>query len=51
VQVASEDGEGGAVQIEPQAPADADVAIWSARRNADLLERALDRRLEVAPGR
>jgi exopolyphosphatase/guanosine-5'-triphosphate,3'-diphosphate pyrophosphatase len=43
--------ENGHVQIEPDAPADADVAIWSARRNADLLERALDRELEVAPGR
>ncbi|MEA2411977.1 MAG: exopolyphosphatase / guanosine-5-triphosphate,3-diphosphate pyrophosphatase [Thermoleophilaceae bacterium] len=41
----------GSVSIEPDAPADADVAIWSARRNADLLERALDHRLEVAPGR
>jgi exopolyphosphatase/guanosine-5'-triphosphate,3'-diphosphate pyrophosphatase len=41
----------GHVQIEPDAPADAGVAIWSARRNADLLERALDRALEVAPGR
>jgi exopolyphosphatase/guanosine-5'-triphosphate,3'-diphosphate pyrophosphatase len=44
-------GEDGHVQIEPDAPAGADVAIWSARRNADLLERALDRELEVAPGR
>jgi hypothetical protein len=51
VQVASENADGGAVQIEPDAPADADVAIWSARRNADLLERALDRELQVAPGR
>jgi exopolyphosphatase/guanosine-5'-triphosphate,3'-diphosphate pyrophosphatase len=41
----------GSVSIDPDAPADADVAIWSARRNADLLERALDRHLEVAPGR
>jgi exopolyphosphatase/guanosine-5'-triphosphate,3'-diphosphate pyrophosphatase len=37
----------GTVQIEPEAPADADVAIWSARRNADLLERALDREVTV----
>jgi exopolyphosphatase/guanosine-5'-triphosphate,3'-diphosphate pyrophosphatase len=51
VHVTSENADGGAVQIEPDAPADADVAIWSARRNADLLERALDRELEVAPGR
>src|SRR3954452_24335844 len=44
-------GENGHVQIEPDAPAGTDVAIWSARRNADLLERAIDRELEVAPGR
>lgn len=41
----------GGVRIEPDAPADASVAIWSARRNADLLERALDRDVAVAPGR
>jgi exopolyphosphatase/guanosine-5'-triphosphate,3'-diphosphate pyrophosphatase len=41
----------GSVQIEPDAPADADVAIWSARKNADLLERAIERDLQVAPGR
>jgi exopolyphosphatase / guanosine-5'-triphosphate,3'-diphosphate pyrophosphatase len=41
----------GTVLIEPEAPADATVAIWSARRNADLLERALDRDVAVAPGR
>jgi hypothetical protein len=27
------------------------VAIWSARRNADLLERALERDVTVAPAR
>ncbi len=43
--------ENGEVRIEPDAPADASVAIWSARRNADLLERALDRNVAVAPGR
>jgi exopolyphosphatase/guanosine-5'-triphosphate,3'-diphosphate pyrophosphatase len=43
--------ENGEVRIEPDAPADASVAIWSARRNADLLERALDRTVAVAPGR
>jgi exopolyphosphatase/guanosine-5'-triphosphate,3'-diphosphate pyrophosphatase len=48
VQVRSDNGE---VRIEPAAPADADVAIWSARRNADLLERALDREVTVAPAR
>jgi exopolyphosphatase/guanosine-5'-triphosphate,3'-diphosphate pyrophosphatase len=41
----------GAIRIEPDAPADATVAIWSARRNADLLERALDRTVAVAPDR
>jgi exopolyphosphatase/guanosine-5'-triphosphate,3'-diphosphate pyrophosphatase len=48
VSVESHDGE---VRIEPDAPAEASVAIWSARRNADLLERALDRSVAVAPGR
>jgi exopolyphosphatase/guanosine-5'-triphosphate,3'-diphosphate pyrophosphatase len=48
VSVSSDNGE---VRIEPDAPADASVAIWSARRNADLLERALDRAVAVAPGR
>ena len=48
VSVEAEDGE---VRIEPDAPADASVAIWSARRNADLLERALERTVAVAPGR
>jgi exopolyphosphatase/guanosine-5'-triphosphate,3'-diphosphate pyrophosphatase len=43
--------ENGGVRIDPDAPADASVAIWSARRNADLLERALDRTVAVAPGR
>jgi exopolyphosphatase/guanosine-5'-triphosphate,3'-diphosphate pyrophosphatase len=43
--------ENGSVRLDPEAPADASVAIWSARRNADLLERALDRSVEVAPGR
>jgi exopolyphosphatase/guanosine-5'-triphosphate,3'-diphosphate pyrophosphatase len=48
VHVTSDNGD---VRIDPDAPADADVAIWSARRNADLLERALDRHVAVAPGR
>ena len=48
VRVSADNGE---VRIEPDAPADADVAIWSARRNADLLERALDRDVTVAPAR
>ena len=41
----------GAVTLEPETAADASVAIWSARRNADLLSDAIDRRVEVAPGR
>ena len=41
----------GSVQIDPEAPADASVAIWSARRHADVLEKALDRSVAVAPGR
>jgi exopolyphosphatase / guanosine-5'-triphosphate,3'-diphosphate pyrophosphatase len=38
----------GKVVLEPQLRGDASVAIWSARRNADLLERAIDRELEIA---
>jgi exopolyphosphatase/guanosine-5'-triphosphate,3'-diphosphate pyrophosphatase len=41
----------GAVTLEPETSADASVAIWSARRNADLLGDAIDRKVEVAPGR
>jgi exopolyphosphatase/guanosine-5'-triphosphate,3'-diphosphate pyrophosphatase len=41
----------GAVVLEPTVRKDASVAIWSARRNADLLERAIDRPLEIAPSR
>src|SRR3954470_6802908 len=41
----------GEVRIEPEAPADASVAIWSARRNADVLEKALDKTVSVAPDR
>jgi exopolyphosphatase / guanosine-5'-triphosphate,3'-diphosphate pyrophosphatase len=48
VEVSSNDGE---VRIDPDAPAEADVAIWSARRDADLLARTLDRRVAIAPGR
>ena len=40
----------GSVVLDADAKADASVAIWSARRNADLLERAIDRPLEIAPG-
>ena len=40
----------GAVVLEPRVGDDASVAIWSARRNAELLERAIDRRVEIAPG-
>jgi exopolyphosphatase/guanosine-5'-triphosphate,3'-diphosphate pyrophosphatase len=38
----------GKVVLQPALRGDASVAIWSARRNADLLERAIDRRLEIA---
>jgi len=47
--VANGSGEG--VVLEPDTAADASVAIWSARRNADLLGSAIDRKVEVAPGR
>src|SRR4051794_1595816 len=40
----------GKVVVDAETKPDASVAIWSARRNADLLERALDRPLEIAPG-
>ena len=39
----------GRVVLEADLAKDASVAIWSARRNADLLERALDRPVEIAP--
>jgi exopolyphosphatase/guanosine-5'-triphosphate,3'-diphosphate pyrophosphatase len=39
------------VTLEPETTAEASVAIWSARRNADLLGAAIDRKVEVAPGR
>jgi exopolyphosphatase/guanosine-5'-triphosphate,3'-diphosphate pyrophosphatase len=40
----------GTVTVEPEAIGDTGaVAIWSARRNADLLESAIDRQLEIAP--
>ena len=41
---------GGQVRLEPETAADASVAIWSARRNADLLGSAIGREVEVAPG-
>jgi exopolyphosphatase/guanosine-5'-triphosphate,3'-diphosphate pyrophosphatase len=37
----------GKVVIEPELRSDASVGIWSARRNADLLERAIGRPLEI----
>jgi exopolyphosphatase/guanosine-5'-triphosphate,3'-diphosphate pyrophosphatase len=43
--------ENGSVRLDPETKADARVAIWSARRNADLLERALDRTVAIAPER
>ena len=39
----------GKVVLDPRTTADASVAIWSARRSADLLERAIDREVEIAP--
>ena len=39
----------GNVRLRPEVGKDASVAIWSARRNADLLERALGRPVEIAP--
>ena len=39
------------VTLEPETSAEASVAIWSARRNADLLAEAIGREVEVAPGR
>jgi exopolyphosphatase/guanosine-5'-triphosphate,3'-diphosphate pyrophosphatase len=44
-------GDNGQVTLEPDTSADASVAIWSARRNADLLGAAIERRVDVAPGR
>jgi exopolyphosphatase / guanosine-5'-triphosphate,3'-diphosphate pyrophosphatase len=41
----------GAVTLEPETASDASVAIWSARRNSDLLADAIERKVEVAPGR
>ena len=51
VRAVSVSADNGDVRIDPDAPADASVAIWSARRNADVLERALDRTVTVAPER
>src|SRR4051794_1669975 len=48
VRVSAENGE---VRLDPEAPADASVAIWSARRNADVLEKALEKTVSVAPDR
>ncbi|MEA2428705.1 MAG: exopolyphosphatase / guanosine-5-triphosphate,3-diphosphate pyrophosphatase [Thermoleophilaceae bacterium] len=38
----------GKVVLEPEVRGDASVPIWSARRNADLLERAIDHPVEIA---
>jgi exopolyphosphatase/guanosine-5'-triphosphate,3'-diphosphate pyrophosphatase len=49
VRIGSADG---AVTLEPRqngSGADTSVAIWAARRNADLLAEAIERRVEVAP--
>jgi exopolyphosphatase/guanosine-5'-triphosphate,3'-diphosphate pyrophosphatase len=48
VRVSAEDGE---VRLDPAARGDASVAIWSARRDADLLERAVEKTVTIAPGR
>jgi exopolyphosphatase/guanosine-5'-triphosphate,3'-diphosphate pyrophosphatase len=48
VDVSSENGE---VRIDPEAPAAADVAIWSARRSSHLLAEALGKTVAIAPGR
>lgn len=40
----------GTVTVEPRLRGDASVAIWSARRNAGLLGRALERQLEIGSG-
>ncbi|HEX8074584.1 MAG TPA: Ppx/GppA phosphatase family protein [Thermoleophilaceae bacterium] len=37
----------GVVTIESRAAAEPSVALWSARRNADLLEQAIDRELDI----
>jgi exopolyphosphatase/guanosine-5'-triphosphate,3'-diphosphate pyrophosphatase len=39
----------GAVRLEAETRSDASVAIWSARRNADLLAKAIDRPVENTP--
>jgi exopolyphosphatase/guanosine-5'-triphosphate,3'-diphosphate pyrophosphatase len=41
----------GTVLLEPRTRRDASVAIWSARRSSDLLERAIDRDVEIEPTR
>ena len=48
VEVSAPDGK---VVLAPQSTSDASVALWSARRNADLLERAIDRPVEIAARR
>jgi exopolyphosphatase / guanosine-5'-triphosphate,3'-diphosphate pyrophosphatase len=48
VEVSAENGE---VRIDPAAPAEADVPIWSARRNSDLLASTLGKKVSVAPDR
>jgi exopolyphosphatase / guanosine-5'-triphosphate,3'-diphosphate pyrophosphatase len=44
VRLAADDG---LVRLEAEASGDATVALWSARRNADLLARAIDRDVEI----
>ena len=46
-----DNGSNKGITLEPETSAEASVAIWSARRNADLLADAIGREVEVAPGR
>jgi len=42
------ESENGRIRLQPELAHEAEVAIWSARRNADLLAQAIDRELEIA---
>jgi exopolyphosphatase / guanosine-5'-triphosphate,3'-diphosphate pyrophosphatase len=45
VQVQTENGR---IRVRPELAHEADVALWSARRNSDLLAQAIDREVEIA---
>ena len=45
---ATVESENGRIRLQPELAHEAEVAIWSARRNADLLAQAIDRELEIA---